>query len=663
MRLGQALALGWLEVVAAIGGGREARAAEAAITVGGLTLTRCVEAYDGYCGSIERALDPSGSVPGTLAIGFEYYPRRDQARPAEGTIIAQEGGPGYSTTGSRDGYLRMLAPLRRTRDIVLIDKRGTGKSSPIDCGPLQRAYDPGLLAVRACGVQLGRRAWLYRTALAADDTEAVLAALQTGKVDYYGDSYGTYFGTVFAVRHPERLRTLVLDSAYPLRHAAPLFHTEILNGSIGFEKVCARSVPCAALGPSTTARLTALLDRLRRQPVSGVAPGAQGEPRTVTADAPGLFLVVANVGNTLIAYRDLDAAARAYLQEGDALPLLRLVAEARDAYSGGGPASQFSTGLADAVICGDYRQLYDMRAPIGERKRQYQAALAQIAREHPRVYSPFTIEEAAGAQMDAEGLDTCTVWPAAPPGSDPGAPVPAGSVFPAVPTLVLSGELDSVTSTREGALATGQFPDATFVVVKNTGHETAIGDGGVFVPPYGGDLAQCAAPIVRRFIASGGDPGDTRCVARVRPIRTVPAFVRGWAEVAPLAPLPGNEAGEAALRLASAAAETAGDALARYFVTLSGLGAGLRGGRFRLEPTRTGYAIRLEQARWTEDLAVSGTIDWDQVSGAIVARLDLDAAGHAGTIELSWNDRDTDAVAHVSGTVDGTRVEAARIAP
>jgi pimeloyl-ACP methyl ester carboxylesterase len=31
----------------------------------------------------------------------------------------------------------------------------------------------------------------------------------------YGDSYGTFFSQVFAGRHPELLRTLVLDAAYP----------------------------------------------------------------------------------------------------------------------------------------------------------------------------------------------------------------------------------------------------------------------------------------------------------------------------------------------------------------------------------------------------------------------------------------------------------------
>jgi len=44
----------------------------------------------------------------------------------------------------------------------------------------------------------------------------VLEALGIAQVGLYGDSYGTYFAQVFTLRHPQRLRALVLDGAYPL---------------------------------------------------------------------------------------------------------------------------------------------------------------------------------------------------------------------------------------------------------------------------------------------------------------------------------------------------------------------------------------------------------------------------------------------------------------
>ena len=69
---------------------------------------------------------------------------------------------------------------------------------------------------------LVRASDLYGTAFAADDLALVLDALEIDKIDLYGDSYGTFFGQAFAVRHGDRLRTLVLDSSYPGRGAGPL---------------------------------------------------------------------------------------------------------------------------------------------------------------------------------------------------------------------------------------------------------------------------------------------------------------------------------------------------------------------------------------------------------------------------------------------------------
>jgi pimeloyl-ACP methyl ester carboxylesterase len=635
------------------------------ITVGSLILTPCQHEYGGYCGSFPRPLDPSGGVPGTIDIGFEFYPHTDTADPGLGTIIAQEGGPGYSTTGSRDGYVRLFTPLRDHRDIVLIDKRGTGRSAAIDCKHLQHAAGGSLAAVRACGEQLGRRAWLYGSELAADDVAAVLAALQTGPVDYYGDSYGTFFGQVFATRHPDLVRTIVLDSAYPVitRNGSPYFPTELENGAPSLERVCARSAACRDLTPSITQRFGALLAALRAQPVSGQAPGANGELRRVTADPAGLFLVFYEVGNNLIAYRDLDAAGRAYLDHGDALPLLRLVAEAVDSSAGFSPANQFSNGEATAVMCQDYRTLFDMRAGAADRTRQFARAIANKEANDPGIYAPFLLSDALAAPTNPEALDTCIAWPAAPAYATPGVPVPPTASFPKIPVLVLAGELDTVTSPKEAAQTTALFPEAWFVVLRNMGHETAIGDGGVFVPPNGADLAGCSGSIVLNFVASGGNPGDTSCALHVRPIRTVPDFALSWSGVAPAQAEPGNTADTTRLALASAAVETLGDAVARYYVTTSGIDLGLRGGRFHLSADAHGYMLHLNKLRWTQDLAVSGTAAWDQLDGHIRAELTLAAPGHTGNLVVEWHDRETDARARIRGQVDGQMVEAWRVAP
>ena len=170
---------------------------------------------DAWCGVLPRALDPQDAGSGTVPIYFEYYPHTGP-RARVGTLGAAEGGPGYSTTDSRDDYLALFGPLREGYDVLLMDYRGTGRSDAIDCTELQRAPQLTERNIAACGESLGRTAPLYSAALAADDLAAVMDVLAIDRVGLYGESYGTYFSQVFALRHPERLRSLVLDGAYPL---------------------------------------------------------------------------------------------------------------------------------------------------------------------------------------------------------------------------------------------------------------------------------------------------------------------------------------------------------------------------------------------------------------------------------------------------------------
>ena len=632
------------------------------LTVGQLTLSPCGVGYGAYCGSFTRPLDPSGGMPGTLSIGFEWYPRRDLDAPPLGTIVAQEGGPGYSTTGSRDGYVRLFDALRDRRDILLMDKRGTGKSGALHCPSLQVSGSATAAQYKACGDKLGPAAWFYASRFAADDLAALLDKLGRGKVDYYGDSYGTYVGQVFVRRHPEHIRTAVLDSAYPdgVRGASPWFPTEYNVTPVALDTVCARSPTCANVPGDPVERLERLVALARSRVLAGTAPNASGGVSRVTADPPALFTLFDFAGNTPITWRDADAATRALLDQGDKLPFLRLVSESLDSNGLGGSASKaFSNALATAVICADYPQLSDPYAPPAQRHMQYDKAVAAKMADKPDLYAPFTIAEAIAAPFQPLELGVCLDWPKPPPGAGPEPPHGPG---PAVPMLVLNGEIDTITSVAEGRDVAAAFPGATYVSVANAIHEVAIGDGGYFVPPYGYDFARCAGPIVLNFVRNGGGPVTPDCAGRVRPIRTPAAFVRHASAASLPEALPGHQAPEVTLRIASAATETIGDALARYFQLGTKHGVGLRAGTFVFMPTDTGYAFTLNQAMWTEDLAVSGTIAWNQVTGDIAADVTLSGVA-TGTLHVAWNDRQTDATATLTGTIDGRAVEARRLAP
>jgi pimeloyl-ACP methyl ester carboxylesterase len=630
------------------------------ITVGSLTLRYCNADYDGYCGQFKRPLDPTGGIKGTITIGFEYYPRFDQSTPARGTLLPQEGGPGYSTTGTRDAYLNIFGSLREHRDVLMIDKRGTGTSGAVDCREIQTG-DPGDPAgLKACADQLGAKAHLYGTHLAVDDIAAVLDALQIAEVDFYGDSYGTYVGQTFAAWHPQRLRSLILDSAYPVRPPDVWFPADWATGRDGLDLVCDRSPPCRALRGTATDRIERLLREVRNKPISGTAPDADGIPLDVTVDVSMLFLLMTNLGNSPITYRDLDAAARAWFDNHDKLPLLRLAAEYNTPFVT--DAVDFSYGQYQAVVCREYPLHYDLDDSPVNRRRQYANGIEDARQNRPDLFAPFSIDEALDSNANFTPLATCLDWPKPLPAYPQGDPLPAQPKFSNVPTLVLSGDLDSVTSPQDATQAAAQFPNVTHLIIPNLTHVTAYFYSDVGYLPDGGDTTHCVQRILRRFI-SQLSPGDTRCIPNVRPIRTVPKFASVVSQLDPAQAVNGNQAGTRELKLAAGALDTVGDVFSRFLVTF-GIGGGLRGGEFTYTLQPFGYEFQLDRVQWTEDLQVSGRMRWHLDSGNVIAEVRLRQDGkQVGTLTIEWNDVQKNAIATLRGTIGTKTVKAKRIAP
>ncbi len=621
------------------------------ITVGRLTLEACaLPDGNAYCGSLTRPLDPSGKVAGDIEIGFEWWPRTAGDGPSAGVLAAFEGGPGYPSTGSASYYLPLFGPLRESRDVLFVDQRGTGKSGALVCQDLQDA--PGYPAdlVRACGAALGETAGYYGTGLAADDFAAVLDALGIAKVDLYSDSYGTQLAQAFAVRHGGRINHLVLDSAYPARGGTAWYEEALPAGMANVDTVCERSASCAALGGKSSDRLLALLAELRAHPGTVTGMDGNGESVDVEMAAPALLLALMHNSSGPTLLRELDAAARAYLG-GDKLPFARLVAEGNYIQDGGllyPDAEAFSEAAYLAVNCVDMPQAYDMSAGEQVRKPRYDAALAEEEKADPDVYAPFTIEEFNKSLWLENSTARCLTWPALPADRLADKPATAGSVFPDLPVLVLSGELDSLTTPAEGRATAALFPNATFVSIANSFHITAAGD-------YNG----CAGVIARNFL-DAGDPGDTSCAGKVAAIRMVPAFAKSVSDVKPARSAPGSAAEARDLAVAAAAVWTTGDIVARWWANWNGDGKGLHGGTFAYDTDPDDgdvVVFTLDGVKWTDDLAVSGTVRWNQYSGAVSGDLDVSGEGTDGKLAVAWGEKNMEP-ATVKGEIGGKPVDA-----
>ena len=623
--------------------------------VGRMRLERCAEVH-AYCGRIDRPLDPSGAIAGRISIYFEFFPHSAPGRSA-GTLVATEGGPGYPATESRADYLALFQPLRRSRDVLIMDNRGTGKSGAIDCRALQTAERWTVELVGACGRSLGERAALYSTAYAADDLAAILEALGSGPIDLYGDSYGTYFEQVFAVRHPGALRTIVLDGAYPLQGPDYAWYPNYAPAMRAkFDIACRRSPPCARWPGNSIEHIRPVIEQLRRDPFPARALDSDGRERAFTADAAALAIVMFGSAPALATVKEVDAAARAF-RDGDRAPLERLMAETVSGVDSRDPSEnprKWSAGLAAAVMCQDPPQIYDMRLPPAQREAERDRVLADRRRSHPDTYMPFTIDEYRAMPLDYSFIDQCVEWPVAPPTHPASQVVPADAVYPDVPALVISGELDNMTTVADGAAVARAFKRGRQVVIANSFHVNALPRA----------RSGCAAQLVRGFIETR-EVGSAACTSAVPPVRLVPRFARHLTELEPAPALPGNRASTLSLQLASAAVLTAGDIVTRLRSNSSGHGAGLRGGSFEVLERRASRRVRLDAVRWTEDLAVSGVLE--QIpgpAGAVRAHLELTGPnGLGGAVQIGWNDGAAGARARIHGAIGGAALSAEMPAP
>ena len=605
-----------------------------------MELVPCKVLPRARCGSIERLWEPDNPGAGTVTVGFAFVPARDHSKPALGTVVPHEGGPGYSTTGTAASYADMYGPLLERRNLLLVDQRGTGRSEPIDCPALQNPTPQDLKggyapAAAACGAALGARADDYSTALSADDLAAVVDALGLAPVDVYGDSYGTFFAQVYAGRHPEQVRSVVLDSAYPTYGEEAWYATQGPTMRNAFSRVCQRAPACRDAGRPFLPTLERVLAAVRQKPWRGTAHDADGRRMRVTVDGPGLVAVAFGATYAPAFYRELTAALRSGVS-GDRRPLLRLVAEATGGDTDAGPVRAYSEGLDAAVACHDYPQLYDMTAAPAVRQQQYAAALDARSLSDPGTYGPFTIHEYADS--DWQALDWCTQWPSAPASNPAGPPMPPGGHYSDVPVLVLSGELDSITTPAEGDLVAGQFPNARHITVANSVHVTAVGD-----------TDRCAVRIVRSFVTSPAASIPKRllrCAREVAPLRAMGRF--------PSALPPSPRAGA----VARAAALTVADLQDRWWNNYSGHGVGLRGGTWRYTGDRV-VRFRLSGVRLLPGLPVSGTAVWDRYAATMTVVIDV-AGGH---LEGTWDTRTVGSRALLSGELRGKPVRLSVRAP
>ncbi len=636
------------------------------IRVGTVLIPPCRASRLAWCTTIKVPYDYFDRAAGTIGLGFQWYPA--SGGHATGTILAVQGGPGYPTTAYAHAYRGVFGShLLARRNLLLVDLRGTGASSVFTCRKLQdwtlnnsiAAYtrDTG-----ACGRQLnhtrrlpGHRGYvqasdLYTTANAARDVALLLRRLKTGPVDYYGDSYGTFFGQVFTARFHQLLRSVTLDSAYPVSQRNPFYLQTIQTARRAFDLACRRSVACHRAAPgSSWARIGAAARYLRAHPVSGRTRTPSGKPIHDTVGVNELIELVNLAGADSGVYRELDPAIRALLRNHDPAPLLRLTAQEIDKASTSGAVRQFNAGLYEATTCLDYPQPFSYSSSFAARRRQYAHAVASLPRNE---FAPFTVHE--WVTEPAEEFDACLTWPK-PRRPDPPIMTPPPYAPRSLPVLVLSGDLDSLTTPVEGhQTARDMGPSARWILLHNDTHINAMYD------TFG-----CASGLVRQFVA---DPGRLRqlnasCANRTPEVRVVGSFPKRLSAVTPARPAAGNRVGVVGLRLAAVAAAATGDPVWHWYYGDGVHGWGLRGGTCRFAGPTQAMRISFNDIRWTTDTSVNGQATWNRTAGRVNARLTVTGPSGSATVQLSYRDYRLDPVALLVGRYRGLAIHAELPAP
>lgn len=592
------------------------------------------------CGFVRVPIDHANPSGTKIRVYYEFYPARDKG-PVTSTVLSIEGGPGYSTTADRSGRIALWKPLDAHRNLLLVDLRGTGRSGALACWAFAHHILGYSDRAGKCARQLGPRVRYYDTSQSVQDLESVLESLKLGKIDLYGDSYGSYAAQAFALRFPWRLRSLTLDSTYQLPGSDPAFADLARASQDALILSCERTPTCPAHHHPLEV-LAGLVHRVRQHPISGTAPNGDGRLTSVVVNEDTLVQAVQFGFEWLGVYRDLIPAALA-AEHGDTQPLLRLIAETEAVDGGAGAPREFSEGLYDAVICHDYPELWPAGTPISQRPQ----VAAQALSHYPEsTFAPFSA--AAWTGTDYEGAMACLKWPNAPAASDP--PVPPGTPYPHVPTLVMAGDMDNITPLEDNRIVASRFPDSTLVVVHNNNHVQAEYDDN-----------SCGSVIYETFVRDLS-PGNTSCAARIAPVRVVPRYPLSLSQVAPAAATQGNRASPDARRLSAAAAATVADAIDQWWVNYSGTDRGLRGGRWSYHGFPTSV-FTFKRTQFVPGVAVSGTAKWNYDTGPVSAHLTVNGGGTTGTLTMHWSMQGPASEATITGSVGGAPLRAHMLAP
>jgi len=427
------------------------------------------------CGTMTRPLDPTGAVPGEIELRVAVVPALNLT-PEPDPLVPIAGGPGQGSIQFYTAYYWAFEDVRRNRDILLIDQRGTGESATMDCefddDILEGEYSVEVTVeyTERCLEQLPHDPHFFTTSVAVTDMEAVREALGYPALNLYGVSYGTRVAQHFARRYPDSTRTFVIDGVVPPQLSlGPEIATESQKAVDKILARCAEDDACNERFPGVTADFERVVAELRAAPVTIDVPNpSTGRPENLEfgeGELAGAIRLLAYHPNSIALMPLLihEAGKGNYVPLGSQF-MMTMIAM----------ADAMALGMHNSVMCTEDVPFYDK--------------------------SSIDYDGLAASYMGTFQLEAleaiCSVWPAGPIDDEFKVPLATD-----LPVLLLSGDSDPITPPRYADLAAVDLENATHLIGKHQGHgQISVG---------------CTPQLIADFIdAADGSGLDVTCLER-----------------------------------------------------------------------------------------------------------------------------------------------------
>jgi len=397
------------------------------------------------CGKLmvpENYQQPKGQQ---ISINFAVLPAIDNSKNKE-PLMFLAGGPGQAAVTLAGGLYKAFNEIRKTRDLILVDQRGTGESHPLQCDEVE-GLDPYIALpedfkqkdVKNCLNEFKGDLSQYNSENAIRDFDAVRVALGHEKIAIYGGSYGTRAGLVYMRMFPESLSSVVLDSVGPIEVPIGLFGQSSARSFDLLLQACKKEASCNEAYPELADDFNKVVSQLEQSPITMNIPHPRLGTSTELKISKSKFISTIFMQLYSTQSRSLVPLTIHQAAKGNFSPFVGLTAV------GDGATGMF-IGLTFNIVCNEDMPKITEEMFKADADNNFNGDISHYA---------WKI--------------ACPVWPRYRPSENFYNPVTAN-----IPTLIISGELDPVTPPSNGDFSAKTIPNSKHIVMKNSSHTPGV---------------------------------------------------------------------------------------------------------------------------------------------------------------------------------------------